>query len=441
MSILPGDTIRLNITGSDSTILVDSWNSALKGPVVGSDNTTLVDTVNNVLLGKHEGELAGNVTATNGSVVLNSGTNGTDAVFIGDVTGDVVGDLFGDVTGNVQGDILDEQENVMLDATNRTLTVDRINTQSINLGNLEVSSLSVSDITAGTFNGPLLGDVSGQHFGNVYGDVEGSLVGDTIGDHTGDVIGRGAQTVVDTSQDIAEFYGNLNGDVVGNVNGNVVGDVVGNITGDITGNVTGNIQGDLLNAAGTHIGLSVTAEGNVSLATNNNGSLSFGAVDDTLTINANYREYNDFVVIPHPSGPFAQRRMHYNRVNADGKAKVIPGDLLDLRAILAYNGTEYKTAGHWGYAVDPNWTVPDNANSIKTIFGVSVADGTNQPDVLGPKKLSVDGQGTVGGYAFKAHPINSTERNALSATAGMIIFNSSTNKFQGYNGNSWVDLG
>ena len=36
--------------------------------------------------------------------------------------------------------------------------------------------------------------------------------------------------------------------------------------------------------------------------------------------------------------------------------------------------------------------------------------------------------------------ITTTERNALSASAGMLIYNSSTNKLQCYNGSSWNDL-
>lgn len=36
--------------------------------------------------------------------------------------------------------------------------------------------------------------------------------------------------------------------------------------------------------------------------------------------------------------------------------------------------------------------------------------------------------------------MNTTQRNALTAAVGMIIYNTSTSKFQGYAGSSWVDL-
>jgi len=36
--------------------------------------------------------------------------------------------------------------------------------------------------------------------------------------------------------------------------------------------------------------------------------------------------------------------------------------------------------------------------------------------------------------------MTTTARNAMTASAGMVIYNSSTNKLQVYNGTSWVDL-
>lgn len=33
-----------------------------------------------------------------------------------------------------------------------------------------------------------------------------------------------------------------------------------------------------------------------------------------------------------------------------------------------------------------------------------------------------------------------TERNAITWEIGQIIYNSTTNKFQGYNGSSWLDF-
>ena len=42
---------------------------------------------------------------------------------------------------------------------------------------------------------------------------------------------------------------------------------------------------------------------------------------------------------------------------------------------------------------------------------------------------------------YAAPPYNTTERDALSSVKeGSIIYNTSTNKLQVYNGSSWIDL-
>ncbi len=45
------------------------------------------------------------------------------------------------------------------------------------------------------------------------------------------------------------------------------------------------------------------------------------------------------------------------------------------------------------------------------------------------------------GHYLKVPSLTTTERDNLTPTAGMIIFNSTTTAFEGYNGTSWVTLG
>ena len=44
-------------------------------------------------------------------------------------------------------------------------------------------------------------------------------------------------------------------------------------------------------------------------------------------------------------------------------------------------------------------------------------------------------------FVFRAKNMTETERDALTATKGMIIYNTTKDEIQGYVNGSWVDLG
>ena len=70
--------------------------------------------------------------------------------------------------------------------------------------------------------------------------------------------------------------------------------------------------------------------------------------------------------------------------------------------------------------------------------------GNNARTVLyhgGDERLVTTSSGvTVSGGQVIFTPITQTERDALTAVAGSVIYNSTTNKLQCYNGSSWNDL-
>jgi hypothetical protein len=53
---------------------------------------------------------------------------------------------------------------------------------------------------------------------------------------------------------------------------------------------------------------------------------------------------------------------------------------------------------------------------------------------------TLDAEQFLIGESITLTAVTTTERNALNATNGMIVYNSTTSKFQGYAGGSWVDL-
>lgn len=44
------------------------------------------------------------------------------------------------------------------------------------------------------------------------------------------------------------------------------------------------------------------------------------------------------------------------------------------------------------------------------------------------------------GASFTVPSLTTTERDALTAVNGMLVYNSSDNKFQGYENGAWVDM-
>ena len=85
-----------NVTHLSSGTNVDFTNAVYDDMQL--NDLTAVDIT---ITGKASGDLKGDVYASNGtSKVLESGTDGTDATFTGNVTGDLTGDVTGDVTGN-----------------------------------------------------------------------------------------------------------------------------------------------------------------------------------------------------------------------------------------------------------------------------------------------------------------------------------------------------
>lgn len=115
------------------------------------------------------GDLTGDIKSTSGTVVIDSGTDGTDATFTGDLTGDVTGNVTGGLTGDIRGDVR---------ATDGAIV--------LNSGSDGTNATFVGSVT-GNVSGNLTGNVTGDITGDVVGNVTGNLVGNTQGSHTGPV--------------------------------------------------------------------------------------------------------------------------------------------------------------------------------------------------------------------------------------------------------------
>ena len=129
------------------------------------------------------------------------------------------------------------------------------------------------------------------------------------------------------------------------------------------------------------------------------------------------------------------------------------GDTLTNRRIYSYDGTNYILSAVQQYLIDNNASVSTNTVPGKMLF-ITFPNSTkanakilswDSSGRLGVNKqnatetLDVNGTGKFSGYVqFGSY--STTDRNALTAANGMVIYNTSDNKFQGYQNNGWINL-
>jgi len=103
--------------------------------------------------------------------------------------------------------------------------------------------------------------------------------------------------------------------------------------------------------------------------------------------------------------------------------------------------------------VDTTFLTLDGSEAGKAIFNADVTiDGTitstatGTPTLTSASNINIPVGGSIvvqqnsGGGGFRVGNLTTTERNALASADGEIIYNTTTNKFQGYENGAWVDL-
>lgn len=175
-------------------------NGPLYGSVIAADSTVVIDyetgTINaanlaGTLTGDFAGGFTGDVKANDGTVILDNGTNGTDATFTGAVTGNVTGDVTGNVTGTLTGYQTGDMTGSVF-ADNSTTLVDGANGYVVG----DVINGSIKSNT-GVFGNNTLG--AGGYQLAVHGD-QGIIAGDlSFDDASGSTISANGNLTVTSS--------------------------------------------------------------------------------------------------------------------------------------------------------------------------------------------------------------------------------------------------
>jgi hypothetical protein len=250
----------------------------------------------------------------------------------------------------------------------------------------------------------------------------------------------------------------------GNLTGNLTGNVIGNVTGNLTGNVTGEQN---INAVGAHTG---TLDGDVtgsvfsddsSILVDGISSQIVGGINSPyvitpeITVNSEAGE-SSVNVIGVANGSIGPRLVvNSSRGTIEVPTVVIGGSdgdgLMDLHG-TGWDGNSYAVAGIVRVGVDLDATVADGvvpgrinfitANSSGSLVNLLTFNSAGNLGIGLPRplqKLHVNGNAQVDGFV-QFGSLTTTERNALTAANGMVIYNSTDNKFQGRENGSWVNL-
>jgi len=316
---------------------------------------------------------------------------------------DLQGDLTGNVIGNVTGDVKGSGAQTVLAA---------------NTGPSD-AALSVLSVTATTLSGTLTGNVTGNTAGYHTGDVKGSVFGDD------------STVIVDAVNNT--LIGNVTGDLTGNSAGTHTGAVVGNAAGDHTGTFTGNVFTTLIDSADSSaitvtpavvmssdltVDNAVSIGGITGVVINDNNIDAYSASNPTkLAINSICADVNDYTT----ELVIDSNVNVTNDLTVTGKLSAF-GD----RAITAIHRTALSETNSGFFVTEYAGSVTDPAElqdisnyTIKTKIVEDVADF---------------------GTAVKFASMTTTQRNALTAAAGMVVFNTTDTKLQVYTGSTWADL-
>ena len=188
----------------------------------------------------------------------------------------------------------------------------------------------------------------------------------------------------------------------------------------IASQIKGNVNNDTVDTGNIILNKNLTT-GGLFLETEGDGEDDY----DLFTVQA----YNDGADAP------AQQVVKTRGTKAS-PAAIQNGDGIFRIAYMGYGGT---TAGSIGVAVvvdaEADGTIATNQVPGRYVVRTATAAGGLDEAVRFNSK-----QETVFGGPAQLKSYTTTQRDALTAVAGQMIYNTTTSKIQAYAGSSWVDL-
>tara|TARA_B100000683_G_scaffold277731_1_gene338417 strand:- start:4631 stop:6073 length:1443 start_codon:yes stop_codon:yes gene_type:complete len=475
---IPGDSYRLDIVGADSSIIIDSWLSQVKASVVNKDGQLQVDTT----FGKLYGPMVGDVEHENGDILLNADSRTAYFDVVGSIknqSGDKVLDMnTGLLTGNLKGSIVNSiDDELVWDASTSTFKADRIVGDFY--GTLH-GELDLIGEVAGTFRGKLNGDTTGHHYGNVTGTTQGTHIGEVKneagvvtlqanGDLNGNLKGK---IISPEGNSVLEYHNmlhhyNLKAGIEHHKDNKTILELnedhthttlrahIGWYDGTNILSLSAWDKSDKPDTLAEYFGdvvggdyLSPNKEAMLryrdatQLLGTNNGVIEIGH-DATETVKI-FGDSINYHVQSNPVNTTNLAHINYMAVNGDvsNKLPINPGDSMMISAVHAWDGTNYKIGGGFGFFANTEIVPDPDLEIYPTDFGITLSDGRTLPSAFwdNPTGLNFNGKGVLSVPIFQAKGHTEASKTEVETKEGMIIFNTTLKKFQGYDGSAWVNL-
>jgi hypothetical protein len=257
-------------------------------------------------------------------------------------------------------------------------------------------------------------------------NVENQL---TVGRIMGDLIADDSTVVFDASTGLvaaAQLTGTLPAGVIpAAMTSNITGSLTGNADGAHTGTLVGDVEGSVFGDDSTLLvdGVNNTITGIVTGALDTTGfAINSIYADTTRTDVLQFKKYAGTKAAPEEPANFARAGLGFSSWDSS------TSDYINEAVIFSY----HQTAGGGYLGLSPVST------DYTTFFDTALElDGNAQKMTVAAKKGS-----TFDGPISPAVYADNTARDTAIATptAGMMVFNTTGTKFQGYTGSAWVDL-
>jgi len=295
-------------------------------------------------------------------------------------------------------------------------------------------------------------------------------------DDNGNIIDNEGNTIVNTQTQT--FFG----DILGNVrdpNDNIIvntqtqtffGDIFGStrdpednvILDHVTGTLFGNVVGELTGSV-------ISGDSSVLIdADTNEVRVNIGRIANTLIIGENSTRFQqsifagDNAPLARPaivndyrtSGP-SDGLLFLNRASeSDSSGLVIPGANSNIFSIVnqVWDGTKYITGGSLNFNIDGTPGEDDIGQrfSVRLFDESTVADQTRGIHYRASQRIGImtdDPQETLdvrGNSLFSGYvqfgSFTTVERDNLTVSNGAVIYNTTSNRFQGYQNGAWINL-